>query len=95
MEFLTSFSGWCNGPGFWQSGGGSGWHSWMPFHMGSIFQLLVIGLIVYFTVRLFRTPATNSGPTSPEYILRRRYAAGEIDEQTYTLMKEELKNSQQ
>lgn len=93
MEFLTSFGSWCSGPGFWHGGGyGSSFGS-MPFHFGGIFQLLVIGLIIYFTARLFRKPATQSGPGTPEEVLKRRYAAGEIDEPTFKRMKDELHNS--
>lgn len=90
MDFVTAFNNWCSGPGFWQ-GGGHGFSSWMPFHFGGIFQLIIIGLIIYFTVRMFRKPAASSGPGNAEDILRRRYAKGEIDEQTYMEMKDRLK----
>ncbi|MCJ2164919.1 MULTISPECIES: SHOCT domain-containing protein [unclassified Pseudodesulfovibrio] len=90
MNFLTAFSNWCPGAGFWQAGGHPGWSSWMPFHFGGIFQLLIIGLIIYFTVRLLRKPATDTGTGTPEEILKRRFAAGEIDEQTYRAMKDEI-----
>ena len=93
MEFLTAFGNWCSGPGFWQSAGHMGWSGWMPFHFGGgILPLLVIGFIIYLTVRLSRKPANCSGPATPEQILRRRYAAGEIDEQTYRSMKEALRD---
>lgn len=88
MEFLSSFSGWCGGPGAW--GGGSGWGGMMPFHFGGIFQLIIIGLIIYFVARMFRRPTSATGP-SPDEILKKRYASGEIDEQTYTKMKDDLK----
>lgn len=96
MDFLTAFNNWCTGAGFWHGGGqgmtGMGsFGGWMPFHFGGIFQLLIIGLIIYFTVRLLRKPATNAGPEAPEDILKRRYAAGEIDIATYRSMKDELK----
>lgn len=91
MEFLSSFNSWCSGPGFFQ-GAGHGWGGgFMPFHMGSIFQLLIIGLIIYFVVRMLKKPATPTDTPSPEAILKRRYAAGEIDEQTYKSMKNDLK----
>ena len=95
MEFFSAFGRWCDGPAFWNGtfgGGGHGWTGWMPFHFGGIVQLVVIGLIIYFTVRIFRSPITNNGPDSPEAILKRRYAAGEIDEQTYGAMKNNLHN---
>ena len=93
MNFLTAFNNWCSGAGFWQAGGHPGWSSWMPFHFGGIFQLLIIGLIIYFTVRLLHKPATTIGAETPEDILKRRFAAGEITEQTYRTMKDELKSS--
>ncbi|WP_432735667.1 SHOCT domain-containing protein [Maridesulfovibrio sp. FT414] len=65
--------------------------SWMPFHFGGILQLVVIGLIIYFTVRMFRSPASGHETSSAYDILRNRYASGEIDEQTYRRMKDELK----
>lgn len=89
MDFLTSFNGWCNGAGFWH-GGSSGMAGWMPFHFGSIFQLLLIGLLIYFVYRMVRKPETASGP-SPQDILKRRYASGEIDKETYDRMRDELK----
>lgn len=92
MEFLNAIGTWCGGLTSWQ-GGGHGWGGWMPFHFGGIFQLLVIGLIIYFTVKMIRKPAATSGPGSPETLLRRRYARGEIDEETYRKMKDELKKA--
>ena len=100
MEFLSAFSNWCPGAGFWQAGGHPGWSSWMPFHFGGIFQLLIIGLIVYFMVRLLHKPVTSAGPATtagpatpaPEDILKRRYASGEIDEQTYKAIKKDLQD---
>lgn len=89
MEFLSVFGSWCGGPGFWQTGGG-GWM--MPFHFGGIVPLLVLGLIIYFTVRMMR-PTRATGPDSASEILRNRFANGEIDEQTYQSMKKELNKS--
>lgn len=95
MEYLTAFGNGCSGPGLWHGGGFGGWSGsmGMAFPLGGIFQLLVIGLIIYFTVRLIRKPATHSGPGTPHDILKRRYAAGEIDRETYRAMKDELGNS--
>ena len=93
MEYLSVFSNWCSGPGFWQSGGGAGGGWMMPFHFGGIFQLLIIGLIIYFTVRIFRKPTSASGPDSAETTLRQRFVNGEIDTSTYETMKEKLNKS--
>jgi len=91
MEILSAFGNWCGGPGFWQHGGGPGMSSWMPFHFGGIFQILIIGLIIYFIARMFRNPATATGAPSPHDVIKRRYAAGEIDKETFDRMKDELK----
>ncbi|EGB14869.1 Protein of unknown function DUF2078, membrane [Pseudodesulfovibrio mercurii] len=97
MDYFTAFGNWCPGPGLWHGGGFGGWAGSMGmgfgFPFGGIIQLLILGLIVYFTVRLFRRPATHSGPGTPQDVLKRRYASGEIDRETYRAMKDELGNS--
>lgn len=88
MEF-TTLANWCGGPGFgW--GGGQGFFSFMPFHMGGWINLLIIGLIIYFVARMFRKPAHETGIPTAEEVLRRRYAEGEIDSETYKNMKDDL-----
>lgn len=89
MEFLSSFGQWCGGPGMWYGGAGSGWQSWLPFHMGGIFQILIIGLIIYFIARMFRSQS-NTAAEGPREVLKRRYAAGEIDKETYESMKRDI-----
>ena len=91
MEFLSAFGNWCGGPALWQ-GSGHGWNSWMPFHFRAIFQLIIIGLIIYLTTRLLRKPATTNGAEPPEAILKRRNATGDTDNDTYRILKEELQN---
>lgn len=91
MDISGSFANWCAGPGLWQAGA-HGMGGWLPFHVGGLFQLLIIGAIIYFTVRLLRKPATSGGAATPEGVLKRWYAAGEIDAETYKRMKQNLQN---
>jgi len=70
-------------------GGGMGWGAWM--FMG-VFWIALIALAVFLVVRLLPSNGT-SGPNgphagsaqheSPEDILDRRFARGEIDLETY------------
>lgn len=70
--------------------GGSGMGAWAPFlwlFMG-LFWVALIGLIIWLVTRLLpggSHPATPApGPMeSPEQILDRMFALGEIDEETY------------
>lgn len=68
-------------------GGGMGWGGWL---MMGLFWLLLLAVIVFAVVRLL----PGSGPSgphrestpgreSPEEILDRRFAQGEIDVETY------------
>jgi putative membrane protein len=97
MDYLTTYANWCTGPGFGHGpmfGNGVGTMGMgFGFPVGGIVQLLILGMIIYFTVRLIRKPATHSGPGTPVDVLKRRYAAGEIDRETYRAMKDELRNS--
>ncbi len=91
MDFFSAVGSWCSGLGYGGGYGMSGMGGWLPFHLGGILQLAVIGLIIYFTVRMFRRPVGGPDSPSPLDIIKRRYACGEIDEQTYTRMRDELK----
>lgn len=79
----------------WYGGGGSSLAPVMWMVMG-LFWLGLLALIVFLVIRLLPgpgtahanpTPATTPMPTgtfeSPEQILDRLFALGEIDEQTY------------
>jgi putative membrane protein len=66
-------------------GAGMGWGAWM--FMG-LFWLVLLGVILFLVVRLL--PGSGSGGAagrtpqdSPEDILDRRFARGEIDLETY------------
>lgn len=70
--------------------GGMGWLSWL--FMGG-FWLALLALVVWLVVRLLPSgdrPAAPGGVESPEDILDRRFAGGEIDEQTYTAQRAAL-----
>jgi putative membrane protein len=61
------------------------------WHMGFMWVLLAVLLIgALLMLTRFLAKAANDRVESPEQILRRRYAAGEIDEETYQHMLEEL-----
>jgi putative membrane protein len=72
------------------SGGGMGLMGWL--FMGT-FWVALLALIVWLVVRLL--PAANrptgGGVESPEDILDRRFARGEIDEQTYAAQRAALR----
>ncbi len=72
-------------------GDGMGWGGWLG--MG-LFWLILLGVILYLVVRLL--PAGSGGGTggerqeSPEKILDRRFARGEIDIETYQMQRAAL-----
>ena len=82
---------WGSGMCGWGPGGGPGWH-------GGIFMLLFWGTVVMLVVSLFRR--SHGGPRvpwagpaaqeSPLEILRRRYAAGEIDKAAFDERRRDL-----
>jgi putative membrane protein len=75
----------------WYGGGGSSFAPLMWMMMG-LFWIALIALIIFLVIRLLpgsgTAHAASPGPTpaateSPEQILDRLFALGEIDEQTY------------
>ncbi len=70
-------------------------NGWMGFGGGFV-MLLFWGLAIFGLVALARWAVFKSGKTGqpresgPLEILQRRYASGEIDQQTYQRMKAEL-----
>jgi putative membrane protein len=76
--------------------GGNGWRWGLGMGLGGLTMLLFWAALIIGVVLLVRwgtSHSTASGPTSaddPLTILRRRYAAGEIDQATYQRMSAEL-----
>lgn len=69
-------------------GGGMSLGGWL--FMGT-FWILLLALLVWLVVRLLPPGnGTASGVESPEDILDRRFARGEIDEQTYVAQRRAL-----
>jgi putative membrane protein len=67
---------------------GMGWGAWLG--MGA-FWLVLLALIVFLIVRLLPgNDRSTGGPGSPEEILDRRFARGEIDAQTYAAQRATL-----
>lgn len=87
MHIMHRFGIMPDGPAFWQ-GHGHGWFPF-PFHFGGLIQLLIIGVLIYFIARSLRQPA-NTERESLDTVLDRRHAAGEIDRDTYSSMKNAL-----
>jgi len=81
-----------DGNGHWGSGGRLG--GWVMLMLVIVFVVAVIVAIVFLARYLSRTPGGSSSPAaapptstseaeSPKDILKRRYAAGEIDRDEY------------
>ena len=61
------------------------------WHMGFMWVLLALLLMaVLLMLMRFLARAANDRAESPKQILRRRYAAGEIDEETFERMLDKL-----
>lgn len=64
---------------------GNGWNGWW-WHMGfmPLFWVVLIVVVVWALARgNSGRPHMGERPDSPEQILKRRYAAGEIDKEEY------------
>lgn len=71
--------------GYW---GHSAWEGWLMFALMLVFVAAVIVAVVFLVRYLTQqhpgaSGATAIGPESPKDILKRRYAAGEIDREEY------------
>jgi len=87
MDFQSAFNFVCGGPGYWH---GSGWMSSLPFHFGGFFSILLFGALIFFLLRTLRTSVRDDVVPASEEVLKRRYAAGEIDRDTYRRMMDEI-----
>jgi putative membrane protein len=69
---------------------GWGWHGWYMGWMGIFWIALVVGLVWLLFAR--GSAAGNPPPDgeTPEEILKRRYASGEISQEDYQRMLNEL-----
>ncbi|WP_171052992.1 SHOCT domain-containing protein [Streptomyces marianii] len=78
---------------YWHDGGGWAWMAFMP-----LLWILLIGLVIWAVVRLTQRPSSHSGATdrerapseTPEEILDRRFASGEIDAAAYSEARKKL-----
>ncbi|MET8949141.1 SHOCT domain-containing protein [Streptomyces sp. NPDC004542] len=77
---------------YWD-GGGWAWMAFMP-----LVWIVLLGLVVWAVVRLTQHPTGRDGGhepgqpprETPEEILDRRFASGELDAETYTAARERL-----
>jgi putative membrane protein len=69
--------------------GGWGWMMLMP-----LVWILLVGLVVWAVIRLTQRPSDQTGAQprreSPQEILDRRFAAGEIDTEAYVRARDTL-----
>src|SRR5262245_17661042 len=71
-----------------------GWYGWTWMLLMPLFWIVLLGVIVWAVVRIVqrptdRWPAERRGET-PQEILDRRFASGEIDAETYTQARDRL-----
>lgn len=78
----------------WYGGGGPGWGGWLVM---SLSMLVFWGLLIWAIVAFVRWAGSSSSgaargsqPETPEQILARRFASGEIDRDEYRAALDEL-----
>lgn len=75
-------------------GGGMGWGGWLVM---SLVWLVLLGVILYLVVRLLPGGSgggsSREGQESPEEILDRRFARGEIESETYQAQRAALRQA--
>jgi len=60
-----------------------GMNGWWAMGIGWLLWIVITVAVVWFVVRAWNVRARGDGAESAEEVLRRRYAAGEIDDQEY------------
>jgi putative membrane protein len=74
--------------------GWDGHVGWGFMGIGWLFFLILIGVVVWLAVSSSRRdggPRAGDSRESAEEILKKRYARGEIDQETYRRMRDELR----
>src|SRR5262245_9083981 len=71
-----------------------GWYGWTWMLLMPLFWIVLLGVIVWAVVRIVQRP-TDRWPAeqrreTPQEILDRRFASGEIDAETYTQARDRL-----
>lgn len=64
---------------------------WWGILLMALFWILVLGGVGWLIYRLVGSRGTSASQSSPDEILRERYARGEIDGETYHRMREDLR----
>lgn len=73
----------------WHIGDGMSW--WMVF--GTLFELLVVVVVVLLVARYVGTSRIDRRPDNPLEIVKRRYARGEITRDEYEQLRRDLIDS--
>ena len=72
------------------------WYGWIPFIIGNLFWIVLLGLLIGLGIRLLQSPQRTPisqpqiPPTSALDILQMRYARGEIDAETFEQMRQRI-----
>jgi len=65
--------------------------AWWPMGIGMIIWVAIIGLLIWLVIRTMSHRSGSGHAESAEELLRRRFAAGEIDEEEYAKRVEVLR----
>jgi putative membrane protein len=83
-EIIPAAMGSSTGPGRWEG-------HMMNTPYGGFMMLLVGAAVIVFIILIVRGFSRKNVDASPLEILKRRYAQGEIDKETYEKMKQDIK----